>query len=83
MRMRKEREPKNPEQRTASKLAQMITHLEIAKQLGVTAETLRRWVKAVPPKFPAPKMRIGDLWFYREADVKRFWATGSWDRPVE
>jgi len=52
MRMRKDREPKTPEQRAASKLAQMITHLEIAKQLGITSETLRRWVKARPQKFP-------------------------------
>lgn len=77
-RMRKPRQIKTPEQR----LAQMVTHLEVARALGVSVDTFRRWVKADPAKFPPPKLRVGYMWFYLESDLNRFWATGSWDRSA-
>jgi hypothetical protein len=75
-RMRKPRQIKTPEQR----LAKMVTHIEIARQLGISTDTFRRWVKAKPAKFPSPKLEVGYMWFYLESDLKRFWTTGSWDR---
>lgn len=77
-RMRRPRQPKTQAQR----LAQMVTHVEIARQLGISTDTFRRWVKATPPKFPSPKIEVGYMWFYLESDIKRLWATGSWERPA-
>jgi hypothetical protein len=74
-RMRRPRKIKTPEQR----LAQMVTHLEIAKALTMSPETLRRWVDE--GLFRQPKLKIGTRWFYVESEVKRYLATGKWDKP--
>jgi hypothetical protein len=72
-RMRRPRQVKTPEQR----LAQMVTHLEVARALTMSPDTLRRWVDE--GLFREPKLRIGTRWFYVEAEVKRYLATGRWE----
>lgn len=52
------------------------THLEVARIVGVTAETIRSWVAR--GEWPEPHDIKGVLWFYPIAAVEQWSRDATW-----
>jgi predicted DNA-binding transcriptional regulator AlpA len=58
-----------------------VTHRKVAEKLGITPETLRRWV--AKGAFPRPLAVIETIWLYREDIIRAFLQTGKWPEGTE
>jgi hypothetical protein len=86
MAMETDEKPKRQNRRgcmAPTRIPKMVTHLVVARQLGVSPATVRQWATADPPLFLRPQSVIGQFLLFREADVCDLIDSGEWHHPSE
>jgi hypothetical protein len=60
---------------------ELVTHKAVAKRIGVTTETLRRWVRL--GVWPRPHAIVANTWLFESWRIDHYVASGKWPHDTK